>query len=50
MTRRALFRLLAAAAVASAAAACGVKGPLRPPPEQPRTPFPRQYPREERPL
>ena len=49
MTRRAVLRLLTFGGLAAGAAACGVKGPLEPPPDKPATPFPRRYPKEERP-
>ena len=52
VTRRALARLLLLGGVAGLAAACGVKGPLEPPSPEVKGAgtFPRQYPREERPV
>ncbi len=31
-------------------AACGIKGPVEPPPDTGKTDFPRQYPKEKRPI
>ena len=52
MTRRGLIRVLLFGSVAAIATACGVKGPIEPPPSEAEGTgrFPRQYPQEERPL
>jgi predicted small lipoprotein YifL len=49
VTRRALLRLLLLAGAATSLVACGLKGPVEPPPSSPGK-FPRDYPKEERPL
>lgn len=51
MTRRGAIRALMVGGLAVLATACGVKGPLEPPPPKARGTgtFPRQYPKEERP-